>query len=72
MARTLIRWRNVGSLAGGVAVGAVALFAGADLLEPPSPEPLPADVGLATGASGFRGYEAAAKPREPARNARKI
>lgn len=73
MARTRIRWQNVGRVAGGIAVGAVALFAAADLLEPPPPEPLPADVGLATGATGAVGYEpgpAAPEPRDDDRTPR--
>jgi hypothetical protein len=52
MDRSRIRWRNVGRLAAGVAGGGVLLVVMPGLLDPPEPPPLPADVGLATGASG--------------------
>jgi hypothetical protein len=59
MGRTRIRWPNVGRVGAGIAVGAVAIFAAAEVLEPPPREPLPADVGLATGTTGAAAYEPA-------------
>jgi neural Wiskott-Aldrich syndrome protein len=76
MDRSRIRWRNVGRLAAGVAGGGVLLIVGPGLLDPPEPPPLPADVGLATGASeavatfGEPPMAAEATPPEPERRTR--
>jgi len=63
MARTRIRWRNVGRVATAVGAGGLLIGVVPGMLEPPDPEPLPADVGLATGATGAHAYA----PAEPAR-----
>jgi hypothetical protein len=52
MDRTRIRWSNVGRLLGGVGAGGLLLVVVPGLIEPSDPPPLPADVGLATGATG--------------------
>ena len=71
MSRTRIRWTKAGLMAGGVGVAALAIGFGPSLLEPPPPEPLPADLGLASGPSGARddaaesGPPAGALPRRP-------
>jgi outer membrane biosynthesis protein TonB len=57
MRQVRIRWRNVGRIVGALAALVVALFAAPALLAPPEPAPLPDDVGLEAGATGFV-YEA--------------
>jgi hypothetical protein len=52
MDRSQIRWKNVGRLAAGAAGAGALLVVAPGLFEPPQPPPLPADVGLATGATG--------------------
>ena len=48
MDRTRIRWRNAARIAAGVAAAGGLALVVPDLLEPPAPPPLPADIGLAT------------------------
>jgi hypothetical protein len=63
MEHARIRWRNVGRVAAGVGAGGLLIAFAPGLLEPPDPPPLPADVGLATGATGAAGPYALAAPR---------
>ncbi len=64
MGRARIRWRNVGRLAAAVGAGGMLIGVVPGMLEPPEPEPLPADVGLATGTTGAYAYS----PPEPRRS----
>jgi outer membrane biosynthesis protein TonB len=67
MRHVRIRWRNVARFVGALAALVVALFAAPALLAPPEPAPLPDDVGLEAGATGFV-YEAPEEQREPRPN----
>jgi hypothetical protein len=69
MARTRIRWTNLGRLAAGLGAGGVLIAVVPGLVEPAEPPPLPPDVGLTTGASGAAGVYASA-PRVPNERAR--
>jgi hypothetical protein len=50
---TTIRWRNVGRIGAGIAALGAALVVAPRLLDPGEPPPLPDDVGLEVGATGF-------------------
>ena len=52
---TRIRWKNVGRLVAGLGTGGLLIAVVPGLLEPPEPPPIPADVGLTQGATGFAG-----------------
>jgi hypothetical protein len=67
MDRSRIRWQNVGRLAAGAVAGGALLFVAPGLLDPPDPPPLPADVGLATGATGPVGALPEPEPIAPDR-----
>jgi hypothetical protein len=62
MKRPVVRWRNVGRAAGAVAAVGLAVVVAPRLLDPGEPPPLPDDVGLEVGATGF-----AYDPPEPRR-----
>src|SRR5918996_301808 len=66
MDRSRIRWQNVGRLAAGAVAGGALLFVAPGLLDPPDPPPLPADVGLATGATGPVAAVPETEPAAPA------
>ena len=53
MRHTRIRGRNVARVVGALAAVAAAVFVAPALLAPPEPAPLPDDVGLEAGATGF-------------------
>jgi hypothetical protein len=60
-----IRWSIVGRVALALGALGLAIAIGGTLLEPGDPQPLPPDVGLATGATGEFAY-APAKPKQRA------
>jgi len=71
-----IRWTSAAKAAGAVVAGGLLVFAVSALSEPEEAEPLPADIGLASGATGAYGYapalvqrpeQAAARSETPAR-----
>lgn len=67
MGRPRIRWTNLARAAAAVAVIALLVAVVPGLLEPGPPEPLPADVGLATGATGAYAYATPEPTSSPTR-----
>ena len=65
MRQVRIRWRNVARLVAALAALVVALFAAPTLLAPPEPAPLPDDVGLEAGVTGFVDVEREPRARKP-------
>lgn len=67
MGRPRIRWTNLARAGAAVAVVALLVAVVPGLLEPGPPEPLPADVGLASGATGAYAYAAPEPTSSPTR-----
>lgn len=67
MGRPRIRWTNLARAGAAVAVVALLVAVVPGLLEPGPPEPLPADVGLATGATGAYAYATPEPTSSPTR-----